>query len=85
MDADRLTPSRPMATVLQSDGHWHPATILAWCRYRGGWAALLRWPDGSEDWRRHDPRPACVPPWSTSAAGARYWAFSCRACSRSVG
>ena len=55
IDAGRLAPSQPAATVLHSDGRWHPATIVAWCRYRGGWAALMRWPDGSEDWRRHDP------------------------------
>jgi hypothetical protein len=56
MDADRMTPGRPAATVLHSDGRWYPATILAWCHYRSGWAALIRWPDGSEDWRRHDPK-----------------------------
>ena len=27
--------------------------ILAWRRHRHGWAALIRWPDGHEDWRRH--------------------------------
>ena len=42
--------------VLFTDERWHPATILAWCRYQHGWAALIHWPDGREDWRRHDPR-----------------------------
>jgi hypothetical protein len=56
LHAERLPPDWPQATVLFSDDRWHPATILAWCRYRGGWAVLLRWPDGSEDWRAHDPQ-----------------------------
>jgi hypothetical protein len=55
MYADRLPPAWPTITVLHSDGRWHPATILALCRYRSGWAALIRWPDGHEDWRQYDP------------------------------
>jgi hypothetical protein len=55
MYADRLPPAQAEADVLHTDGRWHPATILAWCRHRGGWAVLTRWPDGTEDWRRHDP------------------------------
>ena len=54
--ADRLTPPWPQAAVLYSDGRWYPVTLLAWCRYRAGWAALIRWADGSEDWRKQDPR-----------------------------
>jgi hypothetical protein len=54
--ADRLSPQWPQAMVLFSDGRWRPATIVAWCRYRHGWAALLHWPDGHEDWRHHDPQ-----------------------------
>lgn len=54
--ADRLSPQWPQASVLFTDGRWHPATIVAWCRYQQGWAALLHWPDGHEDWRRHDPQ-----------------------------
>jgi hypothetical protein len=60
MHADRLAPSWPAVTVLHSDGHWHPATLLAWCRHRGGWAAFIHWPDGTQDWRKHDP--ACLRP-----------------------
>lgn len=59
MYADRLTPAWPEAAVMHNDGHWHPATILAWCRYRRGWAALIHWPDGTEDWRRYDPDRLC--------------------------
>jgi hypothetical protein len=69
MHADRLAPSWPAVTVLHSDGHWHPATLLAWCRYRAGWAAFIRWPDGTEDWRKHDPahlRPPAAHPGSPS-------------------
>jgi len=53
---DRLAPGWPQAIVLFTDGRWRPATILAWCRYQHGWAALIRWPDGREDWRTHDPQ-----------------------------
>lgn len=52
----RQTPAHPQANVLYSDGQWRPAMIVAWCQYRGGWAALLRWPDGHQDWRRHDAK-----------------------------
>lgn len=52
---DRLTPQWPQVLVLFTDECWHPATIVAWCPYQRGWAALIRWPDGSEDWRKHDP------------------------------
>jgi hypothetical protein len=52
---DRITPPWRQADVLFTDDRWRQATVLAWCRYRRGWAALLRWPDGQEDWRQHDP------------------------------
>jgi hypothetical protein len=55
LDADRLQPDWPQATVLFSDDSWRPATIIAWCRYRLGWAVLIRWADSGEDWRLHDP------------------------------
>ena len=53
---DRLAPAWPQAIVLFTDERWRPVTILAWRRHRHGWAALIRRPDGREDWRRHDPR-----------------------------
>jgi hypothetical protein len=56
LDADRLQPDWPWASVLFTDDSWRPATIVAWCRYRRGWAVLLRWRHGDEDWRVHDPR-----------------------------
>ena len=56
IDADRFAPRWPQVIVLFTDERWHPATILAWCRYQHGWAALIHWPDGREDWRRHNPR-----------------------------
>jgi hypothetical protein len=55
LSADRIAPHWPQAVVLFTDDSWRPATIVAWCRYRRGWAALIRWPDGQEDWRRNDP------------------------------
>ncbi|MGH3398053.1 MAG: hypothetical protein ACRDPO_25530 [Streptosporangiaceae bacterium] len=42
--------------MLYDDGIWRVVGIVAWCRHRQGWAALIRWPDGHEDWRRHDAR-----------------------------
>ena len=56
IDAERLSPAWPQAAVLFDDGEWRVVTIVAWCRYRPGWAALIRWPDGHEDWRRYDAR-----------------------------
>jgi hypothetical protein len=55
LDADRLPPEWRHAAVLCADDRWHPVTIVAWCRYRQSWAVLLRWPDGHQDWRVHDP------------------------------
>lgn len=55
LDAERLPPHWPQAIVLFTDNRWRPATILAWCRYGRGWAVLVRWPDGAEDWSVHDP------------------------------
>jgi hypothetical protein len=37
--------------VMCTDHAWRPAEILAWARCPAGWAALIRWPDASEDWR----------------------------------
>jgi hypothetical protein len=54
IDADRAGPSWPEPAVLYDDDKWRVVTILAWCRYRQGWAVQIRWPDGDEDWRRHD-------------------------------
>jgi hypothetical protein len=46
---DRKTPPWPQADVLFTDDRWQQATVPAWCRYRRGWAALMRWADGTED------------------------------------
>ncbi len=56
MDSPRRAPVRRTAEVLYSDTSWRPCLIVAWARYRGGWAALIRWPDGREDWRQFNPR-----------------------------
>jgi len=52
---DRVTPPWPQADVLFTDDRWRQVAILAWCRYRRGWAVLMRWPEGNEDWRAYDP------------------------------
>ena len=56
MDSPRRAPVRSAAEVLYSDTSWRPCVIVAWARYRGGWAALIRWPDGREDWRQFNRR-----------------------------
>jgi hypothetical protein len=56
IDAPRVSPPWTSALVLFTDQAWRPAVIGAWCRYRAGWAVLIRWPDGSQDWRQYDSR-----------------------------
>jgi hypothetical protein len=43
------------AEVLFTSGIWRPVEIVAWARCQAGWAALVRWPDGHEDWLVHAP------------------------------
>src|ERR1700744_504855 len=57
MDSPRRAPVRRTAEVLYSDTSWRPCQIVAWARHQGGWAALIRWPDGREDWRQFNRRP----------------------------
>jgi hypothetical protein len=56
MDIPRRAPVRRTAEVLYSDTSWRPCLIVAWVQYQGGWAALIRWPDGREDWRQFNRR-----------------------------
>jgi len=56
IQAERFAPDWPHAEVLFTDEQWRPATIVAWCRYRRAWAALVRWADGSEDWLVYNAR-----------------------------
>src|ERR1700761_5395951 len=56
MDSPRRAPVRRAAEVLYSDTSWRPCQIVAWARHGGGWAALIRWPDGREDWRQFNRR-----------------------------
>src|SRR6201996_2544329 len=56
MDSPRRAPVRRTAEVLSSDTSWRPCQIVAWARPQGGWAALIRWPDGREDWRQFNRR-----------------------------
>lgn len=52
----RYAPQRHTAQALYSDQTWRPCMVIAWARYRDGWAALIRWQSGQEDWRQFDPR-----------------------------
>src|ERR1700759_840113 len=56
MDSPGRAPVRRTAEVLYSDTSWRPCLIVAWAHYQGGWAALIRWPDGREDWRQFNRR-----------------------------
>jgi len=56
LGARRHQPARRDAEILFSDTAWRPCTILAWARYRGGWAALVRWHSGAQDWHVFDGR-----------------------------
>jgi hypothetical protein len=58
--ADRLArcglhqPALGDAEVLHSDARWRPCTVLTWARLDAGWAVLIRWADGTQDWREFD-------------------------------
>jgi hypothetical protein len=52
----RHEPRYRMAEVLFSDRSWRPCTLVAWARCRAGWAALVRWPDGSDGWYVYSAR-----------------------------
>ena len=56
IDQRRHEPGRRTAEVLCSDGSWRRVSVLAWASRRGGWAVLIRWPDGTEDWREYNRR-----------------------------
>jgi hypothetical protein len=76
IDSPRRAPVRSAAEVLFSDTSWRPCVIVAWARYRGGWAALIRWPDGREDWRqfsRRNMRPRGSRPGSALMPDRAVW------------
>jgi hypothetical protein len=52
----RHEPKLRVAEVLHSDMSWRRVSVLAWAGHRNGWAVLIRWPDGREDWRAYDRR-----------------------------
>ena len=56
IDRTRHEPGHRQAEVLCSDTSWRKVSVLAWARHRGGWAVLIRWLDGRDDWRQYDPR-----------------------------
>ena len=56
MSSTRHEPRHRRAEVLCTDQGWRSAEILAWARFQAGWAALIRWPDGTQDWRQYDRR-----------------------------
>jgi hypothetical protein len=56
ISSTRHEPKHRVAEVLHSDTSWRRVTVLAWAARRKGWAVLIRWPDGREDWREYDRR-----------------------------
>jgi hypothetical protein len=56
IDSTRHEPKLRTAEVIHSDMSWRRVTVLAWAAHRNGWAVLIRWPDGREDWRGYDRR-----------------------------
>jgi len=64
MSSTRHQPRHRRAEVLCTGGAWRRVEIVAWARCQAGWAALIRWPDGHQDWQPYQPtliRPAQVP------------------------
>jgi len=53
--SERYRPRHSRAEVLFADGVWVPCTILAWAKSQAGWAALVRWRNGGEDWLVYHP------------------------------
>jgi hypothetical protein len=49
MGSTRYEPRHRVAEVYCEDRTWRRAEILAWAKYRAGWAVLLGWPDGSQE------------------------------------
>lgn len=56
IDSTRHEPKVRTAEVIHSDMSWRRVSVLAWAVHRNGWAVLIRWPDGREDWREYDGR-----------------------------
>ena len=54
IDSTRHEPRHRRVEVLYTDRSWRLAEVLAFARSPDGWAALVRWPDASEDWRQYD-------------------------------
>ena len=54
MNSALREPRHRRVEVLYTDRAWRLAEVLAWARGPAGWAALVRWPDASEDWRQYD-------------------------------
>lgn len=51
MTSTKHEPRHRRVEVLYTDRAWRLAEVLAWARCQAGCAALIRWPDASEDWR----------------------------------
>lgn len=56
IDSARHEPKLRTAEVIHSDMSWRRVSVLAWAVHRNGWAVLIRWPDGRENWRGYDRR-----------------------------
>jgi hypothetical protein len=87
IDSARHEPRLRTAEVIHSDMSWRRVSVLAWAVHRSGWAVLIRWPDGREDWRGYDRR-YIRPALSLAAAGSGHrdhrW-LSCRPAPRGTG
>jgi hypothetical protein len=67
----RSEPRQRHAEALYTDQSWRPCTIMAWAAADAGWAALVRFADGTGGWYSHDRRylrPA--PPLGDAGAAA---------------
>ncbi len=53
--SQRYRPRHSRAEVLFTDGIWVPCTVLAWAKSQAGWAALVRWRNGAEEWLLYHP------------------------------
>jgi hypothetical protein len=60
-EAELAGPMRParhgQVYVLDRDGRWQKARVIAWARHRDGWAVRIRLAGAMTDsWRRYHPR-----------------------------
>ncbi len=52
----RIPPQQWVAYCWHTDQRWRRVRLIAWARWRGGWAVCLSPAPGVRDWRAYDPR-----------------------------